>query len=125
MAKKPPLTLVGPETTATAPPRTLGPSGFALWNRVQAEFGIRDCGGVELLCLACETLDRVERLSAAIVADGEVIYTRSGIRAHPAIRDETAGRALVSRLLVKLGVTTEPVKSAGRPAGYSSWIPST
>jgi hypothetical protein len=46
-ARKPPLTLIGPGTTAPAPPRTLAAPGLALWNRVQAEYGISDAGGAE------------------------------------------------------------------------------
>ena len=53
---KPPLTLIGPGTTAPAPPRTLGTDGLALWQRVQTEYLIRDAGGMEVLCLACQAL---------------------------------------------------------------------
>ena len=52
-------------------------------------------------------------LSAAIAAEGQTIRTRTGVRAHPALRDELANRALVARLLVKLGIASEPVKSPG------------
>src|SRR6266404_7017001 len=106
---KPPLSLVGPGTTGPAPPRALGPPGLALWNRVQAEYRILDSGGTEILCLAAQALDRAERLSAAIAADGETVLTRTGIRAHPALRDEIANRALVARLLGKLGIASEPI----------------
>jgi len=123
---KPPLTVVGPGATAPQPPRTLGPAGMSLWRRVQAEYLIRDAGGIELLCLACQALDRAESLSVAIAADGETIRTRTGIRAHPALRDEISNRALVARLLSRLGIATEPVKSPGRPAGGGlGWIPPT
>ena len=121
--RKPPLTLVGPGSTAPPPPRTLGPPGLALWNRVQAEYRILDCGGIELLCLACQALDRAESLSAAIAADGEAVRTRTGIRAHPALRDELANRALVARLLGKLGIASEPIKPPGRPGSGLGWIP--
>jgi hypothetical protein len=114
--RKPPLTLIGPGTTLPPPPRTLGPPGLALWNRVQAEYHILDCGGVELLCLAAQALDRAESLSAAILEEGQTICTRTGIRAHPALRDELANRAFVSRTLAKLGINVEPVKSPGRPS---------
>jgi hypothetical protein len=122
---KPPLTLVGPGTTAPPPPRPLGPPGLALWNRIQAEYAIRDSGGIELLTLACEAIDRAAALAACIDADGLTLRTRTGIRAHPALRDELAARALAARLLVKLGVTTEPIKLPGRPSGGLGWIPPT
>jgi hypothetical protein len=125
MSRKPPLTIVGPGTTLPSPPRTLGPPGLALWNRVQAEYGIRDCGGVEILCLAAQALDRAESLSEAIAEDGQTIHTRTGVRAHPALRDELANRALVARLLSKLGINVEPIKPPGRPASGLGWIPPT
>lgn len=120
---KPPLTLVGPGTTTPAPPRALGTAGLALWQRVQTEYLIRDAGGVEVLCLACQALDRAESLSEAIAEDGQTIRTRTGARAHPTLRDEIANRALVARLLSKLGITTEPVKTPGRPASGLGWSP--
>jgi hypothetical protein len=122
---QPPLTLVGPGSTAPPPPRSLGAAGLSLWNRVQAEYRILDCGGIELLCLACQALDRAESLSAAIAEDGQTIRTRTGVRAHPALRDEAANRALCARLLVKLGITSEPIKSPGRPGIGLGWIPPT
>ena len=121
--RKPPLTLVEPGTTGPAPPRTLNPPGLALWGRIQAEYAIRDAGGVELLTLACEATDRASALAGAIDADGVTIRTRSGIKAHTALRDELAARALAARLLVRLGVTTEPVKSPGRPGNSVGWSP--
>ena len=120
---QPPLTIISPGKTAPAPPRSLAPPGLALWNRVQAEYRITDSGGVELLCLACQALDRAESLSAAITAEGETVRTRTGIRAHPALRDEIANRALVARLLGKLGIASEPVKSPGRPGSGLGWSP--
>jgi hypothetical protein len=118
-----PLTLVGPGSTAPPPPRTLGAAGLALWQRVQTEYLIRDAGGIEVLCLAAQALDRAESLSSAISEDGQTIRTRTGIRAHPALRDEIANRALVARLLGKLGITSEPIKSPGRPGSGLGWIP--
>jgi hypothetical protein len=120
---KTPLTIVaGPAAVGGAPaavppppPRDLGASGTALWNSIQREFRIGDAGGVELLLQACEASDRIAGLRARIEADGEVITTRAGPKAHPALRDELAGRAFIVRTLVRLGVTDQPVKPVGRP----------
>ena len=71
------------------------------------------------------TLDRAESLSAAIAEDGQTIRTRTGVRAHPALRDGLASRALCARLLGKLGITTEPIKPPGRPGSGLGWIPPT
>jgi hypothetical protein len=118
----PPLTLVGSGFAPISPPRKLGEFGMSLWNRVQAEYRVEDCGGLEILCLACAALDRAEALAACIAADGEVVHTRSGLpKAHPAIRDELAARAFVVRTLERLGINVEAIKPHGRPAG--SWTP--
>jgi hypothetical protein len=120
-ARKTPLTLIGPGATGPSPPRTLGPPGLSLWNRVQAEYRILDCGGLEILCIACEATDRIQTLAEAIAEDGPVVHARNGIKAHPALRDELANRALVARLLSRLGINTEPVKPLGRPASGLGW----
>jgi hypothetical protein len=91
---------------------------LALWQAVQIEYGIQDRGGIEMLLVGCQALDRAERLRVQIDADGEVIRLRNGaVRAHPAIRDETGCRAQVMRALEKLGLNYEVVKAVGRPPG--------
>jgi hypothetical protein len=112
---KPSLTIGGPTPTGFQPPRKLGPAGRQLWDGVMAEYDIRDRGGLELLCLAAETLDRVGRLAERIDAEGEVVRSKSGPRAHPALRDELAGRAFVARTLERLGLNIETIKPVGRP----------
>jgi hypothetical protein len=122
MPKHPPLSTVLSATTSLAPPRKLGPHGLNLWNSVQAEYRIEDCGGREILAQACEGLDRAEQLAAAIEVDGPVIRTRTGVpKAHPACRDEIAARGFVVRTLQKLGLNFEPVKSPGRPPKPFGW----
>ena len=112
---KPSLTLAGPAPTAIQPPRKLGPAGRQLWDGIMSEYAIEDRGGLELLALAGETLDRVQRLAERIDAEGEVVRTKSGPKAHPALRDELAGRAFVARTLERLGLNIEAVKPVGRP----------
>jgi hypothetical protein len=131
MAEKPaktPLAVVtGPASLPGAavpspPPRDLGASGLQLWNAIQGEFRISDAGGIELLLQACEASDRIAGLAARIAEDGEIIETRAGPRAHPAIREETALRGLLCRTLSRLGVTSVPVKAIGRPpTGGIGW----
>src|SRR5262249_34693762 len=121
MAEKPPKS---PFSVVTAlplkvpdPPRPLGPPGLALWTEIQLEYQIQDRGGVEMLLIGCAALDRAERLRVQIDADGEIIRTRNGPKAHPALRDEVQARAQVMRCLEKLGLNLEPIKSVGRPPG--------
>jgi len=110
------LSIISPETTGGSPPRDLGRHGRKLWDEVQAAYGISDRGGVELLAQACGTLDLVEALGEAIARDGAIVYGRAGPKAHPAVKDQIAARALLVRVLEKLGVTTENIKPGpGRP----------
>ncbi len=115
MAKAPPLTLIGSGSTGAEPPRKLGSAGRLLWDGVMSEYDIRDRGGLELLCLAAETIDRVQRLAERIDAEGETVRSKAGLRVHPAIKDELAGRAFVARTLERLGLNLETVKPVGRP----------
>jgi hypothetical protein len=82
------------------------------------EYSIDDIGGIELLAQAAQALDRAEALAARIAHDGEVIYGRTGPRAHPAVKDELACRAFVVRTLQRLGlnVSIEQPRPVGRPA---------
>jgi hypothetical protein len=115
-ADKPPLTLVNPAATGVSPPRKLGQHGLSLWNSVQTAYRIDDVGGIELLAQACAASDRVEALAERISADGEVVSTRAGPKAHPALRDELAGRAFIVRTLERLGLNVEAIKPIGRPS---------
>jgi hypothetical protein len=107
------------------PPRTLGQNGMNLWLRILDEFHIDDCAGRELLALACEQLDRAESLKSQINAAGEVVQTRTGLKAHPALRHELQARAFVMKALGKLGLNDEPVQRPGRPpsAAGKFWTP--
>ena len=43
--------------------------------------------------------------------------TKTGTRSHPLLRDELNNRALTARLIGRLGLDLEPVRSPGRPGG--------
>jgi len=103
------------------PPRKLGKHGRSLWDALQAEYGINDRAGIELLAQACAELDTIEGLTEDIGRDGRVIRTRTGVRAHPAIRDVRQGRAVLAKLLKDLGVAQEAVKNIGRPPQPVGW----
>ena len=118
-AEKPPLTMVDPAATGVPPPRKLGHHGLSLWNSVQNAYRIDDAGGIELLAQCCAAQDRVEALAERINADGEVVHSRTGPKAHPALRDELAGRSFIVRTLERLGLNVETIKPMGRPS--KSW----
>ena len=113
--KKPKLTVVKSGATDQGPPRKLGQHGLTLWHAITIEYNISDRGGIELLTQACATTDRAEALAACVERDGETIRTKTGLRIHPAVREELAARAFIVRTLERLGVTTEAVKTLGRP----------
>jgi hypothetical protein len=111
-----PFTLIEPISTGIAPPRKLGQHGMSLWNSIQTAYQIDDVGGIELLAQICAAADRVEALAERISVDGEVIQTPNGPKAHPALRDELAGRAFIVRTLERLGLNVETIKPMGRPS---------
>ena len=104
-----------PGPTVPQPPRPLGEHGLAFWRAVQAEYGVADTGGTELLAQACAALDRAEECGAAIARDGLTIQGPSGIKAHPLIKEELGSRAFVTRCIARLGLDVEPVQRVGRP----------
>src|SRR5262245_25566162 len=108
------------DTTAGGPPRPLGKHGMALWRSIMDEYDISDTGGTELLCLACQALDRAESCREQIDEMGELVVANGvAARAHPLMRDEIANRSFVVKTLERLGLAAEPAKAVGRPAG--SW----
>jgi hypothetical protein len=96
-----------------------------VWNRVTAAYAIADVGGIELLCLACQAIDRAESCREAIDRDGEMVRGSAGAwRANPLLRDELANRAYVARTIDRLGINSAALKRAGRPPGTSAgWRP--
>jgi hypothetical protein len=125
MEKKPPNLVALSSSTRARPPGTLGEAGLSLWNRILAAYDIADAGGVEMLYQACAAADRADRLRAQIDQDGEVIRGRSGIRAHPAIKDELTARGFIVRTLHRLGLDVEAVRPPGRPGTAIGWVPPT
>jgi hypothetical protein len=110
-ASSPRLTVVEPGVTGLQPPRPLGPAGRALWDQVCREFDMSDTGGQQMLCLAAEVLDRAEALGEAIRNEGVMV----GGRPHAALREELSARNLASRLLARLGLDVEPLRTVGGP----------
>ena len=120
MARKPTLKIVEPSTASrTGLAAKFGASGAALWNHITSEYDIEDAGGVALLTQVCHMQDRVTQLAAQIAIDGCVIYTKTGPKSHPALRDELGARAFICRNLQRLGINLEAVRpSAGRPGTF-------
>jgi hypothetical protein len=114
-SERPPLSIVDPAASGAPPPRKLGHHGRALWNSIQTEYQISDPGGTEMLAQACAAADRAEELAEQISRDGAIVQTRNGPKRHPALRDELACRAFITKTLERLGLNLEPVRPVGRP----------
>src|SRR5262249_17224411 len=86
------------------PQRPLGKHGMALWNSIMDEYQISDSGGIELLCLACQALDRAEECRELIDHAGVgSIHSETGVvRSNPMLRDELANRAFVTKCIERL-----------------------
>lgn|SRR5262249_54512724 len=129
MVKKPPLTLVqGAIATLPEPPTCLNEAGLTLWRSIQAQYGIADAGGLAILEQACGATDRIAEYGAIINEQGPVVMTKMGLREHPLVKHETAQRALVGRLITRLGLDIEALRlQAGRPptGANSGWMPPT
>jgi hypothetical protein len=107
------------------PSLPLGAVGRSLWDRITSAYDISDEGGIELLSQACASADRAESLRAQIDRDGEVVRTKQGFKDHPALKHELGARSFVVRVLTKMGLAYEPLKSPGRPLGEYSGITET
>src|SRR5262245_59099071 len=118
MPKKPALTVVEPALTADQPPRNLGQTGTNLWRSITSAYRIDDVGGIEMLLQLCSASDRVAMLAECMDRDGAVVYTKSGPKTHPALKEELALRAFICRTLQRLGLNVETIKPPGRPGNY-------
>src|SRR6516165_7015296 len=81
--------------TPVPPPRELGSHGQKLRDKVQVEYRIADCGGIEILYQLCATVDLTETLADVIRSEGPMLQTKSTRRTHPATRELIQARALV------------------------------
>lgn len=93
----------------------LGPAGQELWTTIQREHNLRGSGEIAILTQVCKAIDDVDRYGAIIARDGPIIQTKSGPRDHPLIRHQLAARALIARLLLRLGIVKEAKNPVGRP----------
>lgn len=87
-------------------PNGLGLAGRRLWSTVT---DAHDLGEHELLVLleACRTVDTLNELDAARKAEGSVIESPHGKKAHPAVVEARQQRLVLSKLLASLAIPTE------------------
>jgi hypothetical protein len=97
---------------------------LALWRSVQSQYQILDAGGLEVLRQACAACDRAAQYAQIIDEQGAVIMGKGGLREHPLVKAEIATRALVGRLISRLGLDIEALRpTPGRPTSPLGWIP--
>ncbi len=86
---------------APNPPRGTGRAGAALWRAVTAQYELEQH---ELLLLreAVRTVDVLDDLTAQVAADGSVVESPQGTKAHPALVEARQQRIALARLLAAL-----------------------
>ncbi len=97
-------------------PPGLSREAGALWRRMQAEYGIGDSGGMEILTRACEALDRIRSAQAVINKAGILVFGANKIpKANPATQIERDARSAFLQAMKQLNLDLEPLKAIGRP----------
>lgn len=105
-----------------------GGPGRKLWRAVREEYSLRP-DEVEMLSMACATVDQLEDLRAAL--DGEpltMVGQRGSTVAHPLLDEVRRHSALVARLLEGLGLDEadrdpSAASNAGRALASTRWRP--
>lgn len=102
--------------SAAADPAALRPAGRKLWDWVAAEFDFEEHDRA-LLFEACRTVDLIGDLHAVVEAEGPVIDSPQGRKAHPAAVEVRQQRITLARLLSALRIPTEDEERPQRRSG--------
>lgn len=100
-------------------PPGLKTSGRRLWSAVVDEFDLAE-HEVSLLVQACRTADALDGLQGELDADGPIVESPQGRKAHPALPELRQQRIAYARLLVALGLPSgvdDEQPAAGRRGG--------
>jgi phage terminase small subunit len=97
------------------PPSHLGESGTNLWKVTLQAWELEDCDMV-VLVTACECLDRLADIRAALASDGIVVTDPSGRqRAHPLLASEAQVHGILLRAWKQLALNDSELPKIGRP----------
>jgi phage terminase small subunit len=105
-------------STPPRPPDGLDASGRRLWRAIVKEFDPSPAE-LELLRQACRVLDVLDQLDEVAAAEGAVIDSPQGRKAHPAVVEGRQQRLAFGRLLAALGLD-EADEAAGAGSGAAS-----
>jgi hypothetical protein len=83
------------------PPSGTGKAGAALWAAVLDEYELEEHEEL-LLREAVRTVDALDALEARVAADGPLLASSQGERAHPALVEARQQRIALARLLAAL-----------------------
>ncbi len=94
-------------------PKGAGEAGVALWDAVLEEYELEQH---ELLLLreAVRTVDTLDVLEARVAADGPLLGSSQGERAHPALVEARQQRIALARLLAALRLPAGEEESGDR-----------
>ena len=93
------------DTRNTEAPVGLHWSGRRLWQAVADEFELSE-HETSLLLQACRTVDLLDQLQARIDADGPIVGSPYGLKAHPAAAELRQQRITLARLVAAIGLPT-------------------
>lgn len=91
------------KTPHTDTPVNLGWSGRRLWEATVADFELSEHES-GLLLQACRTVDSLDQLQARLDADGPMVDSPQGLKAHPALPELRQQRIALARLVAALGL---------------------
>ena len=92
-------------------PEHLKKPGREMYEQIGSEYGIDDAGGLQLLTVAAECLDRMRNAQAEIEKNGAVLTDRyGGLKAHPSIAIEKDSRIGLMAALKQLNLDLEPLR---------------
>lgn len=86
-----------------ATPKGTSPAGKRLWLSVLGDYELEE-HELALLVEAVRTVDLLEKLDAAVRADGPLVESPQGMKAHPAAVEARQQRIALARLLAALRV---------------------
>ncbi|MGV0796364.1 P27 family phage terminase small subunit [Mycolicibacterium elephantis] len=97
-------------TPDTEVPDGLKWSGRRLWLAVVDDYDELSQHETALLLQTCRTVDLLDQLQARLDADGAVVDSPQGLKAHPAAAELRQQRIVLARLVAALGLPTGVVE---------------